>query len=325
MVTPSALEDRPDLPRGVVTAMVTPVDPDGRLDTDGLDRVVDRALAGGVVGLSPCGSTGEGARLTAEQRLEVTRRVRSRAATDIAVLPGVPVTAVPAAHEELAELGRIGVTAALVAPPSYYPCAEGDLLRLYTALADESPVPLVLYNIPMFTAAPLPVDVVARLADHPRVVGIKDSSRDVEYLQAVVHALHDGEARPRFTVYTGTDTLLLASLLVGADGAIAASSNLIPELGVDVLAAVAEGALERARRSQRRLARVVAASRQGAFPAGWKAALHLAGVCGSDLVAPAAPLPEPLVAQLRARLAAEGVLPAADTPSGTRDGGNVRG
>lgn len=307
------------LPHGVVTALVTPFTSAGLLDEEGLDRVVDRALAGGVIGLSPCGSTGEGARLTIEQRLQVVRRVRARAA-DVAVLPGVPVTALPAAHEELAELGRIGVTAALVAPPSYYPCGDGDLMRLFTELADASPVPLVLYNIPMFTGVPLPVDVVARLAAHPRIVGIKDSSRDMEYLQSVVLAVRDDEAPSQFTVYTGADTLLLASLLVGADGAVAASSNLVPELGVDVAAAVAEGDLEQARRSQRHLVQVVTACRQGAFPAGWKAALHLAGVCGPHLAAPAAPLSEPLMERLRAQLHATGVLFRGDAPGDARDG-----
>src|SRR5690625_3978753 len=102
----------------VITAMVTPVDPAGSIDHDGLDRVVDRVLAGGVHGVSPCGSTGEGARLTLDQRLEVARRVRARA-PQATVIPGVPVTAMPLAHEELAELGRLDVTAALVPPPSY--------------------------------------------------------------------------------------------------------------------------------------------------------------------------------------------------------------
>lgn len=303
-----------DLPHGVVTALVTPLDSAGRLDEEGLDRVVDRALAGGVVGLSPCGSTGEGARLSKEQRLRVVRRVRARAG-NVAVLPGVPVTAVPDAHEELAELGRIGVTAALVAPPSYYPCDDEDLVRLFTMLADESPVPLVLYNIPVFTGVPLPVDVVSRLAGHPCIVGIKDSSRDMDYLQSVVRALGDGEERSRFTVYTGADTLLLASLLVGADGAIAASSNLVPEIGVDVFTAMAEGDLSQARHSQQRLVQVVTACRQGAFPAGWKAALHLAGVCGPHLAAPAAPLPEMLVERVEVQLRATGVL-AQDAPAG---------
>ncbi|HLR93045.1 MAG TPA: dihydrodipicolinate synthase family protein [Jiangellaceae bacterium] len=291
----------------VITAIVTPVDPAGSIDHDGLDRAVDRVLAGGVHGVSPCGSTGEGARLTLDQRLEVARRVRARA-PQATVIPGVPVTAVPLAHEELAELGRLDVTAALVPPPSYYPSSDDELLRLYIGLADTSPVPIVLYNIPVFTDVMLPVGVVARLAEHPRIVGIKDSSRDMEYLQSVVMAVRD--ASSSFTVYTGTDTLLVASLLTGAGGALTASSNLVPELVVEVAAAFTRGDLDHAGRVQRRLAEVVDACRRGAAPAGWKAALHLAGVCGPDLVPPASVLPAVQVEELRDALVATDVLVA---------------
>lgn len=291
----------------VITAMVTPVDPAGSVDHDALDRVVDRVLAGGVHGVSPCGSTGEGARLTPDQRLEVVRRVRARA-PQATVIPGVPVTAVPLAHEELAELGRLDVSAALVPPPSYYPSSNEDLLRLYTGLADNSPVPLVLYNIPVFTDVMLPVEVVTRLAEHPRIVGIKDSSRDMEYLQSVVMAVRGGASS--FTVYTGTDTLLEASLLTGADGAITAGSNLVPELVVEVTAAVARGDWDHSGRVQRQLALVLGACRQGAAPAGWKAALHLAGVCGPDLVPPASALPAAQIEKMRDALVATDVLVA---------------
>lgn len=292
------------LPRGVMTAMVTPVHDGGRIDDAGLDRLVDRVVAGGVAGLSPCGSTGEGSRLTPDERMHVVRRVRARVGTQVAVVPGVPVTAVSLARDELVELGSIGATAALVPPPSFYPCDDAELARLYTMLADDSPVPLVLYNIPSFTGVPLTVSVVLQLAAHPNIVGIKDSSRNVEYLQSLILAA-DGEAAEsgRLAVYTGADTLLLASLLIGADGAIAASSNLVPELGVGIVEAFNRGDIGTAQRFQRQLIEVVTACRQGPFPSGWKAALQLAGVCEAEMLPPAAPLPQPLLRQLALQLA----------------------
>jgi len=293
------------LPRGVLTALVTPVDEAGRLDEAGLDRLVDGAVAGGVDGLSPCGSTGEGPRLTLAQRLHITRRVRERAPR-LPVVPGLLVGSVEAAQEELVELARLGATAALVAPPSYYPCDDADLPHLFTVLADAAPLPLVLYNIPVHTGVPVTVPAVARLADHDNVVGIKDSSRDVEYLQSVLLATAAAREEQRFVVYTGADTLLLPSLLLGADGTIAPSSNLVPELGVGVVDAFDRADLATAEQLQTRLVRVVQACRTGAFPAGWKAALSLAGTCGPHLLPPASPLPPALVADLATALRAAG-------------------
>ena len=307
------LDDTQKLPRGVLTALVTPVHEGGRIDDAALDRLVERALAGGVAGLSPCGSTGEGPRLTQAQRLHVARLVRDRAGADVAVVPGVQVTAVGAAREELVELGQLGVTAALVAPPAYYPCDDKELVRLYELLADDSPIPLVLYNIPVFTGVPLPAAVVSRLAGHSNIVGIKDSSRDVEYLQSILIATSGGRAARRFFVYTGADTLLVPSLLLGADGTIAPSSNLVPELGVGIVDAFDRGDIASAVRLQSQLSYIVAACRRGPFPAGWKAALSLAGVCEPDPLPPAAPLPESPTQEL-AKLLSEAEV----TPRGIR-------
>jgi len=292
------------LPSGALVALATPVTPEGQLDAKSLERLMDRVLAGGVVGISPCGSTGEGARLTMRQRLEVTRRVVEQA-SGLPVIAGVPMNSLRDAHEELSEVGRLGARAALVAPPSYFPSTDGEIERMYTDLADQSPVPLVLYNIPAFTGAPLRVDVVARLMQHRHIVGIKDSSRDLEYLQAVVAAARADAPSGGFSIYTGTDTMLVASVLAGADGTIAASANLVPSLGVRILELISSD-LTRALELQRELSVVVAACRKGSPPAGWKAALQLVGVCSSALVPPASAISLDMLEQLRRDLQSGG-------------------
>jgi dihydrodipicolinate synthase/N-acetylneuraminate lyase len=288
--------------RGAVTALATPVT-DGAVDRGGLDRLVAHSLDGGVVGISCCGSTGEGARLSRGERLEVARAVVAVVPDTVMVVPGLPVTSLTDALVELESLGELGVTAALVAPPAYYPPDEPELLRLYGTLADRSPVPLLLYNIPTFTAR-LPVPVVAALAAHPNVVGTKDSSRDLENLQAVLAATR-GET---FTVFTGADTLLVPSLLMGAHGAITASANLVPGLVAGVLAATTGGDLDRAWALQEQLTAVADACRVGPFPAGWKAALALRGLCSGEMVAPGTALPEGLLDDVAARLREVAVL-----------------
>ncbi|MGH2949693.1 MAG: dihydrodipicolinate synthase family protein, partial [Solirubrobacteraceae bacterium] len=197
----------------------------------------------------------------------------------------------------LEELAARGAAAALVAPPAYYPLSDGDVLGFYERLADRSPLPLLLYNMPALTKISIAPAVVAALSAHPRVAGIKDSSRDLEYLTAVRYATGEG-----FAVLTGSDSLLLASMVLGADGAIAASANLAPELGCTLYRHAAAGEIEAARAAQRRVFELVSACRAGPFPAGWKAALELAGVCEGHLAAPATPLEGEPRERLRARL-----------------------
>ncbi|HLI38792.1 MAG TPA: dihydrodipicolinate synthase family protein [Streptosporangiaceae bacterium] len=288
---------------GVMAALVTPAGEDGEPDIAGLERLVSRVVTGGADGISPAGSTGEGPRLTREQRLAVTRRVRALVPPGMPVIPGVPLSTPQDGMAELEALAGAGATAALVSPPSYYPLSDDAVQRLYETLAARSPLPLLLYNIPVFTKVRIAPGVVAKLAAHPSIAGIKDSSRDLEYQQQVIHC----SAGTEFSVFTGTDTLLVASLTIGAAGAIAASVNLVPDLTAGVYRAVTTGDLTAALRMQERLARVVAACRRGEFPAGWKTALELAGVCAAHPVPPGLPLSAEQRSRLAADLAAEGI------------------
>ena len=296
------------LPAGASVALATPLDAEGQLDKTGLSHLVTHVLAGAVRAVCPVGSTGEGARLSAEQRLEVTAMVRELVPPEVPIVAGVPVSAVSAARAELVELARIGATAALVAAPSYFPAPDGDVRRLYTALADTAPLPLVLYNIPQFTKVRIAPDVVGELAQHPRIVGIKDSSRDMEYLSEVLSA---AQGTSDFRVLTGTDTLLVASLVAGADGTIAASANVCPGLGTAICAAVARGDLTEANCLQQRLSHIVQTCRRGVSPAGWKAALAILGICADHLAPPASSLTESELAQLQQELGEFGFPEAA--------------
>jgi 4-hydroxy-tetrahydrodipicolinate synthase len=278
------------LPAGVYAALATPIDAGGALDGAGLERLVARVVAGGADGISPVGSTGEGARLTREQRLDVVRRVRSLVPDDLPVIAGAPLFDIAGGLSELAALADAGADAALVSPQSGYQLFDNDVLRFFEGLAERSTLPLVLYNIPAYTGVRIATDVVGRLAEHPNVVGVKDSSRDMEYLQGVVFATSE----TAFRVFTGTDTLLAASLAAGADGTIAASVNVVPELAVAIHRAFTSGDLAAARREQGRLFRVVMACRRGPAPAGWKAALSAVGICEAYLAPPGSALPAPM-------------------------------
>lgn len=309
------------LPAGAMVALATPVRADGALDEGGLERLVQRVVSGGVDGISPLGSTGEGARFTREQRREVTRRVRALAPDGMPVIPGLPLVTPAEGPAELEGLAEAGATAALVAPPSYYPLSDDGVLRLYETVAEHSPIPLLLYNIPVYTKVAIPPSVVGRLAAHPAIAGIKDSNRNMEYQAQIIEATRDAE----FRVLTGADTLLAVGLTMGAAGIIGASANLVPELTTGVYRAFAAGDQAGAFDLQQRLTRVTNACRTGFPPAGWKAALEIAGVCEAHPVPPGTGLSAEERAKLARQLTAEGLAATGATASTSAATGGTGG
>jgi 4-hydroxy-tetrahydrodipicolinate synthase len=296
------------VPEGVTVALLTPVDEQGRTDLDGLDRLVDSALAAGVAGISPLGSTGEGFSLSLAQRLEVVEAVVSAAGPGVPVVPGVFAHNPALALAEIASYQASGATAVLVAPPSYYPLQPAEQEAFFARIAQASPLPIVLYNIPAYTKVAIAPPVVAALAAMPQVVAIKDSSRDFGYFLSVLDAVAAaGVPRAAFAVLTGTDSMLLSCLAAGGGGTICASANVVPELPVGIYAAFGAGDLERARGLERRLRRVLDATRLGGPPAGIKAAAAAAGLCGPAMVPPRCGLDAAAVAQLGKQLAGLGV------------------
>lgn len=289
---------------GIMCALVTPTDEHGQLDLEGLERLLERVVGGGVRAVCPVGSTGEGARLSREQRRQVVQQVRLRVPSEVGVIPAPAAQNAADALAELADFASLGADAALLRPPVYYPMADEEVLRYYEAVADGTELPLLLYNIPVLTKVRIAPTVAGQLAQHPRIVGLKDSSRDLEYFQAVLYATTGRD----FHLFTGSDTLLLASLLLGGSGAIAASANLVPELGRALYDAATREDWVKARALQRRLYEVISACRTGGFSVGWKAALELAGVCAGHPVPPALPLNREARTELSQQLRALQVL-----------------
>lgn len=260
-------------PDGVSVALVTPMTSDDTIDGPGVDRLVASVLAGGATGLSPGGSTGEGARLSRAQRRELISRVAG-AAEGRPVIAGVPPSAPEDLRAELADVAAAGAQAALLTPPWPYRLSDAELVEHTERIADTSPLPVVLYHIPALAGIGYPPAVVERLAAHPRIVGVKDSSRELEYL----HAIARRTAGAEFRIVTGTDTLLPESLAAGAVGAIVASPNVAPRWTPELFQAARAGDLERVAKIRGDLVDLVTAARAESFPAGWKAAAQLAGV-----------------------------------------------
>jgi dihydrodipicolinate synthase/N-acetylneuraminate lyase len=289
---------------GVIVALLTPVDADGKVDHGALRQLVERVTSRGVAGVSPLGSTGEGYSLGLDQRLAVVDTVAGSVPAGMPVIPGVFAHNHEQAVAEIAAYADHGGTAVLAAPPGYYPLRAAEQEAYFSRLADATALPLVMYNIPVYTKVQIAPAVAAALAAHPRVAGLKDSGRDLGYAATLLDAVRAAGADADFSVLTGTDSMLVAYMLAGARGTICASANLVPELVLAVYDAVRAGKLDDALRVEARLRQVQAACAVGAPVAAYKAAVASSGVGEPWLVPPRQPLTEAETAELIERLTA---------------------
>lgn len=298
--------------KGVLPAVVSPLTREGKADEAAVARLVERMLAGGVHGLLALGSTGETASLDETARRAILSSIVKAAAGRVPVLCGVAQSHLHAARTEVEAAARLGADAVLVAPPFYYPMDQPALLAFYRELAEGSPLPILLYNIPPFTKVVAEPASVATLAREKVIVGIKDSSRDFEYFEGLAIATRE---LPDFRLFTGSDTMLLASLAMGGAGTICGAANVAPDWVVRIYDAFVAGDMEAARADQDALYRLVQAVRVGVFPAAIKAALHMQGVCEPWLAPPVQKLGERLDAELHEKLEAWGLLSTAPSAS----------
>ena len=220
---------------GSVPPLITPLHPDCSLDVPALERQLDR-MVGGVDALLVLGTTAELAVLPDGVPEQVVDVVVGRVGGHVPLVLGVGAAGTAQAVDNLRRV-RAGITAVAATTPYYFPAAHELVVAHYTALADASPVPLLLYNIPQNTHVDMTVDAVVELARHPNVAGIKDSSGDVDLFAALLELRTDD-----FAVLQGTRQAEMAALLrAGSDGFVAGIENVVPGLVQAVIAAIESG------------------------------------------------------------------------------------
>ena len=269
---------------GILAPVVTPFDAAGGLDEAAFTGNIRAHLAAGLHGIVVAGSTGEAALLDEEERSRLVELGREATPTERTLLVGTggeSTRSVIARTRAAAERGADGV---LVVAPHYYGDAmTADALREhYLRVADASPVPVLLYTIPKYMHFALQAEVVAALARHENIVGMKDSSGDAGLLRGYLPSQSDS-----FKVLTGSGSLLGDALGMGAHGAILAVALFAPSLSLDVFRAVREGRTAEATAAQARLTPLAARIVGGLGVAGVKAALDEVGLRGG---APRPPL-----------------------------------
>ncbi len=268
--------------RGAFTALITPFSDDGTVDFAALRGLVRRQLDGGIDGLVPCGTTGEAATMSAEERLQVIKTVAEEVGDQVPIIAG---TGTNNTAETIAFTRRVAninhVDAALVVTPYYNKPGQPELLRHFREVADEGGLPVVLYNVPGRTGVSLGPDTVARLAEHNAIVGIKEASADMA-LDSAIRANTDNG----FAMLSGDDFTTFPFLAIGGQGCVSVLSNLIPGDMSKMCAAAGEGDFETAREIHLSIQPLARAMFRKSNPIPVKAAANLMGWCGSTLRGP---------------------------------------
>lgn len=270
---------------GVYPPIATPFDDGGDVDPRAIRVNVSRAIERGVRGIVVLGSNGEAPLLDEHESDTAIAAAREATPRDRLLLAGTGRESTRATIAASRRAAELGADAVLVRTPSYYkPGMTADaLVAHYAAVADAVTIPVLLYNYPAVTGLTLTADMVGRLASHPNIIGIKETSTDAARVAAFVDAAR-GE---RFEVLAGSAPAFYASLCLGATGAILAAACVIPRACVALYEAFRRGAHDEARELQRRILPVAQAVTSGYGVAGLKAALDLAGYVGG---APRPPL-----------------------------------
>jgi 4-hydroxy-tetrahydrodipicolinate synthase len=261
--------------QGIYTPNIVPLHENGDINEGELRRYVDWLIMKGVHGIYPNGSTGEFTRFTPEERRRIIQIVCHQAAGRVPVLAGAAEANARETIKACETYLEYGAAAVAIVSPFYYRLSPESVFAYFREIALNSPIDVTLYNIPMF-ASPIDVPTIKRLAEFPKIVGIKDSSGDVAFMMRMISAVRP--IRPDFTFLTGWEAVLVPMLVAGADGGTNATSGVVPEITRKLYELTRAGKLEEAMRLQYRLLELFDTMLYSAdFPDGFRAAVELRG------------------------------------------------
>jgi 4-hydroxy-tetrahydrodipicolinate synthase len=279
---------------GAFTALVTPFR-DGAVDDAALCALVEAQIAGGIVGLVPCGTTGEASTLSTEEQVHVIRLVVKQARGRVPVIAGAGSNSTAEAIELARAAREVGADATLQVTPYYNRPSQEGLYRHFRAIAEAAPLPVILYNVPSRTSCDLLPETAARLADLPGVVAIKEATGSTTRATQIL-------ARCNLTVLSGDDFTMFPLYAVGARGVISVLSNVAPRWVADMWDHVRADRWEEARRIHYQIMPLTELLFAEPSPQPIKTALALRGVMSDEarlpLVATSGPLREKLAAAL---------------------------
>ena len=253
------------------------------MDRTALRANLSKWFSAKVSGLVALGSTGERVLLNEREYLSVIETARAVVSSDYAFIVGAGQQSTIGTINEVRSAADLGADAVLVITPSFYRSAvtQQTLVNYYNAIADASPVPVMLYSMPALTGIKIEPETIATLSQHPNIIGVKDSSNDMAGFAETVKLCPSD-----FAVMTGNGTVFLDALKLGATGAILAVGCAVPEVCVEIFQSFNSGDIARAETLQAKLTPLAAAVTTRFGIGGLKAAMRLAAYQGGDVRAP---------------------------------------
>lgn len=272
---------------GIVPPLVTPLRDRDTLDLDGLERLVEHVIGGGVSGIFILGTTGEAPSLSYRLRRQLIVRVCSQVRGRVPVLTGITDTAFEESVSLAQHAADAGADALVLALPYYFPTGQTELLEYIGHLVPELPLPLMLYNMPTLTKIWFEPDTLHALAAHPAIHGVKDSSGDLAYFGKLL-ALR--QERPDWRFFMGPEHLLVDSARMGGNGGVNGGANLFPRLFVNAWEAVRAGDEAAVLRCQGQIGTLQKIYEIGKYASrhikATKSALSILGICSDRMAEP---------------------------------------
>ncbi len=234
--------------QGVITAMVTPFNRDNSVDYGALRAFIDSQIESGITALLPMGTTGESPTVSNEEHLNIIKTTVEQARGRVPVIAGTGSNCTAEAIKLTCEAAAIGANYTLQVAPYYNKPNQEGFYRHFMEVAEQCELPVLIYNIPGRSAKNIETETVLKLAQHKKIIGVKEASGSVSQAMDVI------SGKPKdFLVYSGDDNLVLPLIAVGADGVISVASNVIPKEMVNLVQIALNGETEKARKENYRL------------------------------------------------------------------------
>ena len=286
---------------GMATALVTPMTPEG-IDYDAFGRFIDFQIDSGINALVAMGTTGENATIEPLDQTAVIRYAVERAAGRVPVIAGTGTNNTSHVIESTKRACDVGADAVLVVTPYYNKATQSGLISHFTAVADVSTVPVILYNVPGRTGCNLQPKTLATLAEHPNIVGLKEASGNMAQFMEMMRLVGD-----KIAIYSGEDALTVPMMSMGCKGAISVLSNVVPAMAVAMTDAAKAGNYEEAARLQLEMLPLIDALFSQVNPIPAKAAVSAMGFGEDYLRMPLTPMEEPFRTNLYEQMKKLGV------------------
>ncbi len=273
--------------KGIISPLITPLLERDRLDVEGLERLVEHMIAGGIHGLFALGTTGEGPHLSYRLRAELVQRLCQIVNGRIPVL----VSATDTAFEESVRMSKVfadaGADAVVLATPYYFPAGQTELIQYIDHIVPELALPTLLYNMPSLTKVWFEIETLKSVSKHERILGIKDSSDDLVYFSRLC-TLHS--VRPDWSFFIGPEDKLIESISLGGNGGVNGGANLFPHLFIDAYHAAVSKDTVRCRELQKKIDALGEIYNIGHYASrvikGTKCAASILGLCDDFMAEP---------------------------------------